>query len=318
MSIGTGVSFNDTESLSAALAHTDVSAVQLNAGSFGARLDQRKVDGWTLQFIEFHEGVSSCAGSAARDRHAFVIPLTVGGNCRLLGRELADTDVGIYAPGSEHADVSTSGLTEIVLTPPAELLEQAVGQGERLALPSSGSHVRKVPSLELQVLQRTLSAGMACPSEIAADAEAGRGLASDLEVALLTMLTAASDVPTIGRLPRPAVLRMVQELLEQGDIEPVHASDLARLTGVSYPTLRRIFLEWFGISPLQYLFLKRLYLSRRRLLSGEYATVSEAATSCGFWELGRFAQRYRILFGELPSDTLKSVPKDTKQPTSRM
>jgi AraC-like DNA-binding protein len=49
-----------------------------------------------------------------------------------------------------------------------------------------------------------------------------------------------------------------------------------------------------------------MHLARRALrrADAETTTVTEIATNCGFWELGRFAVAYRSLFGESPSTAL--------------
>jgi len=66
------------------------------------------------------------------------------------------------------------------------------------------------------------------------------------------------------------------------------------------------------MGPMHYLWLRRMQLARRSLLSADPAikTVTEIATAHGFGELGRFAVEYRTLFGESPSATLKRPSQD--------
>lgn len=303
--------FHDTEHLSMALLHTDVSAMQLTAGAFHARLRQCRVGNWTIQHLDFLAGTSTCSGSAAPDRHAFIVPLAIGDGCRLLGKDLGQDEVGIYAPGSEHADVSTSGLSEVILMPPSALMDEAAERGEAVRLPKSGSVVRAIPAPNLRRLRLVLQQVCDAAPTLADDPRLVHAMADVLELNLLAAVARGDDPPGKGRtpLPRQVVLRRLADALQEANAEPLYASDLARLAGVSYPTLRRVFLEWFGTSPVQYLMLKRLYLVRRRLLSGDYRTVVDAAMSCGFWELGRFSSRYRQLFGELPSHTLMRTAK---------
>ena len=307
--------FRDTEHLSSVIKHTDVSAVQLSRGSFHAELTHRTLGGWTLQFITFHEGTSTASGSAAADRHSFLIPLEVHAPCRLLGDELTADRMAIYAPGGEHADVSSGGLAEVVLTPPPELLDKAADRGEQFELDRSGSTLRSVPLRELDAFRQVLGRCRELPaSSPTADPTLIRSVNDALELALVATLSQGMAIPASGRLPLPraAVLARINAALEQNPDEPLYASELAQLAGVSYPTLRRIFVEWFGVSPVRYLLLRRLYLARRRILGGDCRTVTEAATLCGFWELGRFAKRYSELFGELPSATLSRVSGSRK------
>ena len=83
--------------------------------------------------------------------------------------------------------------------------------------------------------------------------------------------------------------------------------DLARAAGVSERTLRTAFHEYFGTSPNRYVQLKHLHGIHRALKAAEpdEATVTQILAEHGEWALSRFAARYRRLFGELPSETLR-------------
>ncbi|MDF3202841.1 MULTISPECIES: helix-turn-helix domain-containing protein [unclassified Pseudomonas] len=93
--------------------------------------------------------------------------------------------------------------------------------------------------------------------------------------------------------------------------ETVNLLELARIAGVPLRQLQHGFKTYTGMSPAQWLRLRRLNSARRELLNPPSAdtTVAEVAMNWSFWHLGRFSNSYRALFQELPSETLKRHQK---------
>jgi len=90
--------------------------------------------------------------------------------------------------------------------------------------------------------------------------------------------------------------------------EPIVLDDLAGAAGVRPRTLEAQFKSHLGTTPLGWVRRTRLARARQQLLaSDDTANVTGIANANGFTELGRFAAQYRQQFGELPSQTLKSV-----------
>jgi AraC family ethanolamine operon transcriptional activator len=91
--------------------------------------------------------------------------------------------------------------------------------------------------------------------------------------------------------------------------ETVNLLELAQIAGVPLRQLQQGFKTYTGMSPAQWLRLRRLNGARRELLTSPGTTVAEVAMNWSFWHLGRFSNSYRALFQELPSETLRHHQK---------
>jgi AraC-like DNA-binding protein len=106
------------------------------------------------------------------------------------------------------------------------------------------------------------------------------------------------------------IVRAADDYLCANPARPVYTEDLCTALGTSATRLHQAFDATFGISPHRYLKLRRMSMVRAALLSGcgPWRSVKAAALSHGFWHLGQFAQDYRALYGEAPSNTLAHAP----------
>ncbi|UXA10400.1 AraC family transcriptional regulator [Mycobacterium sp. SMC-8] len=105
-----------------------------------------------------------------------------------------------------------------------------------------------------------------------------------------------------------AVAKRVIDLMHAHSQKPWSTAELARVTGVSARALQRSFERSGHPSPMVYLRRHRLHHVRAELIahSPPSVTVTMVAGRWGFLHLGRFAIQYRQLFGESPSQTLRS------------
>lgn len=112
--------------------------------------------------------------------------------------------------------------------------------------------------------------------------------------------------------PPPGVsstVTLFRRALELADADPgvPRISGLSKALHVSPRTLHKAFQMVTGIGPAGFFLKRQLHRARMRLLEADVSQVkiSSIAKSLGITELGRFAVRYRTMFGESPSATLR-------------
>ena len=201
---------------------------------------------------------------------------------------------GVFVPESLAISIGLSGDTAPQARQRTQIIENA----------SSGQC--SVPSL----LGRFFANALVRP-EISDSAQA----LGEFEAELLAVLERA-----YGSAPKPNKMRRgraplvdhrtVNRALDviEASAEPtISMSALVQVTAVSERALREGFRKYLGISPTRYMQLRTLNRARRRLAASpqEQGSVANVATDLGVWDMGRFAARYRQLFGELPSNTLR-------------
>jgi AraC-like DNA-binding protein len=189
--------------------------------------------------------------------------------------------------------------------------------GRELTRPSVMRIVRPAPAIMVCLLQ--LHEDAAQLAKTAPDRLAQPEVARSLEEALVRVMIRCLAEGTVietgsGERNHMAVISRFEQFLAANWARPIYVSEICAATEVSGRTLRRSCLEHLGMSPVHYLWLRRMHFARLALMRADpgTSTVTDIATDHGFWELGRFSVEYRALFGESPTVTLHRPPDDPR------
>lgn len=230
--------------------------------------------GSDMAFTVFPEGVSEFVLSAGSSVSALLLPFS-----RLAGK---------FTQIKPHrADLPTRSLSLFI--PP----EVARGQSMRSKLES--------------LRDRLLSDEMSSISLQEDDVD------DLLETHLMAGLSArAEDRPVCSRGRRTHYLAMqrAEDFMRQNLRRDIYINELCNAAGVSERALRYAFDDLLGVSPNRYLSMLRLCTACKNLTLSDASrrSVKSVALSCGLWDLSRFADHYRRVFGERPRDTLMRAP----------
>jgi AraC-like DNA-binding protein len=150
-------------------------------------------------------------------------------------------------------------------------------------------------------------AELARPGGLATIPSARDEFESSMMTQLLSVIP-SQYTPMVNRAgagPTDRIVRDVIDYIERNPAAVRETADLVQLSGLPPRALQSAFREHVGVAPMAFVRGARLDRVRQDLLNGR-GSVSEVASTWGFYHLGHFARHYRQRFGVSPSETLHS------------
>lgn len=221
------------------------------------------------------------------------------------GIAMRNNEIVTIGPGERlHARTAGPCRWSTIRAPLDDILRYGQAMcGTRLPAPSGIARWRP-PGRDLHNLHRAAIRTAEARSAALGDPAAAHGLEQQLLHALIECLTSppAHQETPAARRHRNVMARFETLLL---DIPLRQLTDIAVLLGVSPRLLRACCHTHLGLGPSVYRRRRAMQQAHRELRGAATASVSAVARRSGFRDLGRFAGRYRALYGELPSTTLR-------------
>jgi AraC-like DNA-binding protein len=307
--------FFEPDHYEASLRQAQVELVILPRAEFKARLTRAELH--DLQVLCCEESSPRVGYLDLTQRLAFVTFLAASRQPPVWrGTELQADEIMFHSRGERlHQSTSEAFVWNVIAADPAQLEHYGrTLSGKPFASPPEGQILRPSPrhTARLRRLHAQICRLAETRSKLLSHPEVARALEQGLIETLVFCLTTAS-ARTAGYANRHHARIMVkfEEVLAKHPGRPLRMPELCELIGVSDRTLRVCCAEFIGMSPIQYVLLRRLKEVRRVLRDADpdRVSVAEVARHFGFSELGRFAGRYRATFCETPSATLLRTPR---------
>ena len=281
-------------------------------------IDQVKLDGMHVQYGQVGSG-NIVEGQSWPDGYLLYLPLTEGVEYSANGSAIDKNAVAIFEPGCDfilNTKVAHDWCTIFVPTDriirnnslPESSIDTSTNNKPRLRA------TRVDPHLAKQFLSAVNQILVAAKNSSRFSSSHAAEFASQDLCNIATSFVRMPQAIQYRQHRRPKanrtrIITACRELLEQRTGETVRVDQMAAAAKVSERTLRSAFIEYFGIPPARYLQLRQLNQVHHALRRADpaWVTVSGVLVDHGVWEFGRFASRYRHLFGELPSETMRKT-----------
>jgi AraC family transcriptional regulator, ethanolamine operon transcriptional activator len=304
----------DADDHAASLQHWNQDYEQLSSGSFSGVMDEV----WFGNVQIFRERTNQMVhetGRAWDGSTTFGIPNVADGNGLFCGAAFNVDSIIALGDGEEFDFRTPRSLDIVVMTVDAnalgEFAESVYHIDGGLMVTKPGVLVRPAETAaRLRELLSLLLLSIKSNPTMLNYPQIRKGMEQEMynNIVLAVGDNGAEVAPALAP-SRKAVVDKVREYILAYKEDPVTIADLCTALNVSRRTLQYSFQAVLNVNPVAYLRAVRLNATRRalRAQAGDPgATVADIAARWGFWHMSHFAADYKLMFGELPSQTLRN------------
>ena len=307
---------SDPEMLAAAIRNANIEPCQLSAQPAPSQLSRVVCPRACLDFSALGPAMLF-TGAMPRDCFTlgFVRVCPEKGHSFNFGADHTDGYMAFFPPGGAIDATTPAGFTNAMLTVPAPEFHAALASAfsdipDTVLTQGAGMRIGLTEQARLRGLLSAVEEMIWQPGDALASTPTRRNLERDLLEGFFAALRSGCSDLVPAPAPRVAGrhrrLRQARDYIAAHAGEPIGLDDLCAAIGLSHRGVEYLFRDMLGLSPTVYLRHQRLHCARRALRRAEpaFGVVKQVALHCGFWHLGHFAEEYRTLFGENPSETL--------------
>lgn len=278
---------------------------QLDPGRFKSRFTVFVDDNF---FLMEEQSFAKVEIAAPVEKDLCVLALMAGEDTVVGGQLFTPDHIYLLAPGTDNTGTVPAGVKIIQVGVAAEAFEELMhAVAPELGLQVDASHLLATTPGLLAGLRRDMSIALKNPSPCDA-------IRNETVSNILThFITVAADHAGIGgrnrlhRVPAQRSLERAKEYIDANLDSAIRIAAMCRYARSNLRTLQRIFVREVGMTPQQYVKVRRLNAAHRQLLAaerGQGLNVTEVAMGLGFNHLSRFSGEYQRHFGEYPQETL--------------
>ncbi|MEH6581647.1 MAG: helix-turn-helix domain-containing protein [Halioglobus sp.] len=295
--------FNDIDQLTVAMHDWDANFIPLGVAKGHYRLDVLASPSVVLQRFMFDKSMCE-RGAPPAGAVTIGLASTSEGVVSINNVKCKQDALIIFPARQEFESNSKSGFTCSTITIANELLAQLTEHHKIDIDVETLSTVEKVLAISAQdayfidgLLKEALF------TEATEGVRHKRILENDLPLKLLSIFAGAKGIFPASRR-RNIVLSRARKFIENNFSAPISVSDIYQFSNCNERMLQRVFNDYVGVSPVEYIRTIRLNSARKKIkTSGTELSITDIAYSCGFSHLGRFSDYYRQIYGEPPSET---------------